>query len=139
MNLAARGRLLSEIRAQRSRDEEVAVSLELFFTGNDDPGSIGCNLGSAQPSMETFRDVLLRLRARPEVQDLVVRITDAEDDTAWPFTDTLYVISSLPPKVLGEALSCLRYDALQRGWMHGKPPAVATPREGFSPYSVWWD
>lgn len=139
MNLAARQRLISDIRAQQSHGEEVAVSLELFFTGNDDPGSIGCNLGPAQPSLETFRDVLLRLRARPEVQDLVVRITDAEDDTSWPFTDTLYVVSSLPPKVLGEVLSCLRYDALQPGWMHGKPAAVAAPQGGFSPYSVWWD
>ena len=86
MDHAARRRIIAETRAQQSRGDEVAVSLELFFIGNDDPGSIGCNLGLDQPPVETFRDVLIRLRARAEVQDFVVRIADADDDTSWPFT-----------------------------------------------------
>lgn len=38
-----------------------------FFDGNDDLGSIGCNL-SDHPGIEAFRDTFARLLARPDVE-----------------------------------------------------------------------
>ena len=56
-----------------SHDDELpAVSLEQFFDGNDDPGSIMCNL---QPrSMGAVREQLARIRSRPDVASVLVHI-----------------------------------------------------------------
>ncbi len=45
---------------------EPVVSLELFFEGNDDPGSIGCNL-TDHPGVDRFYAVLRGIRDRPDV------------------------------------------------------------------------
>jgi hypothetical protein len=42
------------------------VPLDLFFNGNDDTGSIGCNLAS-HPEIATFYDALRQLRSDGEV------------------------------------------------------------------------
>lgn len=65
-----RKNLLSKIAAQGARPGDIVVSLEDFFTGNDDRGSIGCNLGEEQPPIETFFQVSRDIRSRPGVQDL---------------------------------------------------------------------
>src|SRR5262245_27366125 len=41
------------------------VAIERFFDGNDDLGSIGCNL-MPHPGVEAFRDVLTGLLCRPD-------------------------------------------------------------------------
>lgn len=139
MDKAARGRLLAEISRQETSGGEVAVPLELFFDGNDDRGSIGCNLGRDQPPISEFHRVLARLRAKPEVLDVLARITDVGDESTWPFTDTVYVISSLSQADVESALKDLRFDEVTCGWLYGKPVAATEPAAGFSVYSVWWD
>ncbi|MFE0756043.1 hypothetical protein ACFW16_18930 [Inquilinus sp. NPDC058860] len=140
MNRQARQRLIEEIsEQQRAGPIEIAVPLDLFFDGNDDRGSIGCNLGDEQPAIAEFYRTLSDLRRRPEVQDILVRICAVDDDESWPFADTVYVISSLRQSEIESALAGLRFDEVVAKWMYGKPPAVAEPRPGFTPYSVWWD
>src|SRR5262249_15131875 len=70
------------------------VTVEEFFDGNTDLGSIGCNLPQ-HPGLEHFHRVLNEIRFRPDVQDVLVRIYDIEDDD-WPFTDTVYILTSAP-------------------------------------------
>jgi hypothetical protein len=53
------------------------VSLEDFFTGNNDLGSIGCNLEN-HPGTQRFFAILRSIRARPEVQDVLVTIYEYE-------------------------------------------------------------
>ena len=79
------------------------------------------------------------LRARPEVQDIWVRICDADDENSWPFTDTVYVISSLPQEEIEAALDGLGFDEVVAKWMYGRPASAPEPRAGFTPYSIWWD
>ena len=139
MDRAARQALMAVIQEQQSSGGEVAVPLELFFTGNDDLGSIGCNLGADRPDIEEFYQVLRRLRDRPDVQDVLVRITDAEDDTSWPFSDAVYVVTSMAHEDLEDELAGLQYDEVQAGWMYGVPHAAAAAKPGFVPFSTWWD
>ena len=139
MDVRARGRLMAEIAAQKTVGGEIAVPLDLFFTGNDDPGSIGCNLGPQQPAIRDFYAAFSSLRERPEVQDIWVRIYDADDENCWPFSDTVYVISSLSQAEIKAALSSLKFDEVSSGWMYGKPVSAPVPKSGFKPYSVWWD
>ncbi|MGF6228610.1 hypothetical protein QFZ27_002565 [Inquilinus ginsengisoli] len=140
MDRQARQRLIEEIsEQQRAGSGEIAVPLDLFFDGNDDRGSIGCNLGDVQPAIAEFYRTLVALRRRPEVQDILVRICAVDDDESWPFADAVYVISSLPQSEIEDALIVLRFDEVLAKWMYGKPPAAAEPKPGFAPYSVWWD
>src|SRR5688500_15349378 len=99
-----REKLIAKIEAQNPPDElpEIVVSLEDFFTGNNDRGSIGANLGPNQPPIAEFYRALREIRAKPEVQDVLVRIYDYDDPTSWPYTDTVYIISSAPLPTIKE-------------------------------------
>ena len=79
------------------------VSLEDFFTGNDDLGSIGCNL-SDHPGLKRFYSVLRSIRKRPEVQDILVTIYEFEEDdeSMWPFSERVYVLTSASVDDLAE-------------------------------------
>src|SRR5277367_246863 len=107
MDMEARGRLMSEILSQQAGGGEIAVPLDMFFAGNDDRGSIGPNLGNRQPAIAEFHGALSSLRERPEVQDIWVRICAADDEESWPYTDTVYVVSSLPKHEIEAALKNL--------------------------------
>src|SRR5262249_18698986 len=69
--------LVAKIRSQRDFKDNAApdpiVSLEEFFTGNEDLGSIGCNL-TDHPGMQTFYTELKAIRSRPDVQGVFVAI-----------------------------------------------------------------
>ena len=54
-----------------SQPEPQIISVERFFDGSDDLGSIGCNL-IEHPGVDAFRDVLTGLLRRPDVQSLTL-------------------------------------------------------------------
>lgn len=139
--MTAREKLIEKIQAQNPPGElrEIVVSLQEFFTGNNDPGSIGVNLGPDQPPIAEFHRVLEEIRGRPNVQDVLVRIHDYDDPTSWPYTDTVYIISSAPLATVQEWVSPLLPDEVHAGWMYGKPPAAPEVEATMTPYSVWWD
>lgn len=134
-----RERLLAKITAQNAPPGEIVVSLEDFFAGNNDPGSIGCNLGKNQPAISTFYQVLREIRAKPQVQDVLVRICEFDDPTSWPFTDTVYVLSSAPLDPVRLWMAPLKPDEVYAEWMYGAPPKAPRLAEGMTPYSAWWD
>src|SRR5262249_53005655 len=74
------------------------LTLEEFFEGNAVPGSICCNL-SPMPEPAEVYEHLKRIRSRPEVADVRVEIT-MFDDPEWPFSDTVWVISSVRPDII---------------------------------------
>ena len=75
--------------------DEVLVSAQDLFLGNADHGSIGCNF-SAHPGVETFASILTTVQERRDVQDVLVGITDVNNDAgdSWPFSGRVYIISS---------------------------------------------
>lgn len=136
-----RENLIATIEAQRASvsEGEVVVSLDDFFTGNDDLGSIGCNLGDEQPAISEFYRVLKVVRSKSEVQDVLVRIYQYDDPLSWPYTDTVYIITSAPAKKVEEWVAPLKPDEIYPQWMYGKPAAAPEPESGMTAYSVWWD
>ena len=72
------------------------VTLEEFFEGNDDPGSIGYNLADP-PEPREFYELLRQLRDREDVRDVRIEVMDLEDPEGWPLTDTIWIITSAPP------------------------------------------
>jgi hypothetical protein len=64
------------------------VTLEEFFEGNHDYGSIGYNLPDP-PSPQEFYAFLLQVRSRADVRDVRIAVMDLPDPNGWPSTDTM--------------------------------------------------
>src|SRR5262245_50992998 len=141
MNLEKRRQLLERIAALNALPATMpVVPLETFFDGNDDQGSIGCNLGDQHPGIERFHRVLATVKKRADVQDVLVGIYEADDeDNCWPFSETVYVITSAPASVVSEWLSELLPDEVEEGLPHGPPPGMPALQPGMRPVWVWWD
>lgn len=93
----ARKRLLERIGDINNPDlPRPLVTLEEFFEGNDDYGSIGYNLPD-QPQPEVFYELLKEIRQKPEVSDVRIEVMDLEDPDGWPATDTIWIITSAAP------------------------------------------
>lgn len=62
------------------------VTLEEFFVGNDDDGSIGCNL---QPILgpQFFYEKLRLIRLQSNVQDVLVEVNEVVEHNpkTWPY------------------------------------------------------
>lgn len=116
------------------------ASIEDFFEGNDDISSIGCNLIN-HPGIEFFYKKLLEIREMPEVQDILVEVseTEATDPDIWPFSERIYIITIISKEKLKELVEELQPDEIEDGWAFGKPPAAPELIKGFKVYGIWWD
>jgi hypothetical protein len=127
--------LKAELAAQP--DPQV-VPIARFFDGNDDPGSIGCNL-DPHPGVETFRDVLERLLGRPDVLAVYAQIAELDPgDGHWPFTDTILVAGAIPPDALRRAVDVLQPDEVGEAEEFGVSPAIGQ-RHASPVRVIWWD
>jgi len=93
------------------------VTLEHFFDGNTEPGSIGCNL-IAHPGIPKFYKVLKEVRSRADVQDVLVFIADTpeENGTDRAFSDRIYILSSASKAAVADWLKSLSPDPIEDGW-----------------------
>ncbi|MDB5347021.1 MAG: hypothetical protein JWP89_5398 [Schlesneria sp.] len=118
--------------------ENPLVSIDQFFDGNDDLGSIGCNLAE-HPGMEVFRDVLTGLLERDDVEGvyaLIYEIDPGED--SWPFTDTILVVGAISEEELRAIVTPLDPDEIGTAEEFGVPAAIIESHR--SPIlGVWWD
>lgn len=132
----------------------VVLTLDEFFTGNEDVGSFACNLGSESPhaTPAAWHRALLELRADPRLSDVVV--VNAEVDphadgriATWPYPDSVAVITSLEKteiEALAEPLKVsdvFEQYALPADQMRSALAAagVATPTENERVWILWWD
>ena len=114
------------------------VAAEQFFDGNDDPGSIGCNL-LEHPGVDVFQEILTGLLRRPDVQGVYAQISELDPgDGCWPFTDTILVVGTISADRLREAVSVLEPDEVGDAAQLGVSPAIAT-KLGSSVLAIWWD
>jgi hypothetical protein len=114
------------------------LTLEEFFEGNDEYGSIGCNLPDC-PMPREFYEVFKEIRRGPCVADVRVEIRSWDDPGDWPFSDTIWVITSLGWHDIQQCLGRrLHADAIRVGWPDYPIEAVEVPT-GTQPIGVWWD
>lgn len=115
------------------------VSLEEFFDGNDDPGSIGCNLpGGVLPA--DFRAALTSIRARPDVANVLVQVTMHDDPDAWPFSDTVWIVTSATPQAVhGWMPARLAPDEVLDGFPEDRPIETCTLPPGTRAVGLWYD
>lgn len=116
------------------------VPLEDFFVvGNDDFGSIGCNLVD-HSGPQVFFKKLKEIRDRPTVQDVLVEINEvAEDPQTWPFSDRIYILTSSSLEDVKEWVATLQPDEVERGWAKPLPTNAPALQKATNVYAVWWD
>ncbi len=115
------------------------LSLSEFFDGNDDFGSIGCNL-SPPPGPAEFYEVLKVISARSGVADVRVQITMFDDPEMWPFSDTVWIITSAAPESVVEWFdAAIRPDECSAGWTAGVSLEPVPVPDGMQPVACWWD
>src|SRR5688572_12361993 len=132
--------LLERARESSKPGATLLVSVDAFFEGNDDEGSIGCNL-DPHPGLERFRSVLKGVRDRPEVQDVFVGVSEVpdRDDDSWPFSESVFVLTSAPRSKVATWMRALEPDEVDA------PPAglevgpLPTSRPGMKLTWIWWD
>jgi hypothetical protein len=96
--------------ALAAQPEPRIASIERFFDGNDDVGSIGWNL-PGHPGMEAFRDLLTGLLRRPDVQAVYAQIDELDlGEDCWPSTNIIFVVGAISPDELRNILSPLQPD-----------------------------
>jgi hypothetical protein len=114
------------------------VSVKQFFDGNDDLGSIGCNLDD-HPGVETFREALERVERRPDVEAVVLAISELDPgEGCWPFVDTVLVAGTISPDELHSELSELQPDEIRTAEEY-QVPEIVTRRFKSSCLVAWWD
>ena len=114
------------------------LTLAEFFEGNDVDGSTGCNL-NPMPSPAEFYDLLKGIAARPGVADVRVQVT-MFDAPEWPFSDTVWVVTSASPEVVASWFDeSVRPDECIPGWQEGVAVEAYTVPAGMKPIMSWWD
>ncbi|HET9399862.1 MAG TPA: hypothetical protein VFO34_02840 [Candidatus Acidoferrales bacterium] len=114
------------------------VSLEDFFDGNDDVGSIGCNL-LVHPGVDRFYRIFKEIRWHPRVQDVRVEIKDLVDEHSWPFADTVFVLTSMDRHELYEAAAELNPDEVGEFIPANIPVDLQPLKDGMKVLGIWWD
>ena len=121
-----------------SEPEPQIVPIEEFFDGNDDLGSIGCNLAD-HPGMEAFQSAFRKIAARDDVVAVYAQITESDPGfEAWPFADTVHIVGHASVVTLGPLLKHLQPDEIAS--IDGPKLPEALVRLHKEPVvTVWWD
>ena len=117
----------------------VVVSLEDFFVGNDDRGSIWCNVQGVISPKDVFK-ILSKLRTRDDVADVVIKVTQYDGSPEeWPFSDTVYVITTTAAE---EVVMWFDRDFMPNEyWLsntHDELRSLHVPA-GMHAVGLWWD
>jgi len=116
------------------------VSLELFFDENTDNESIAVNLPD-HPGVAFFYERLKRIRARMDVQAVLVNIYDMESTIhgGWPYAENVHILTSAPEATIQSWAEELRSDGAWEGWPYGQAAAAPEAQESYKWWSLAWD
>jgi hypothetical protein len=138
MTSNAREQALKADLVAQDKEAPPFVSIERFFDGNDDEGSIGCNL-LEHPGLDAFRDALVGLLQRADVESVYAQIAEIDPGAGlWPFTDTIFVAGSIAPQELASLLATLQPDEVASAEGVSVPPGIRKAHSSPVLYA-WWD
>jgi hypothetical protein len=129
----------SALKAELSSQPEPEIlPIDRFFDGNDDLGSIGCNLID-HPGIDRFREVLVGLTQRPDVVAVYALISELDPGQgSWPFTDTIAVVGAISQSDLEQIVAPLEPDEVGPARSFRVPASILEKHK--APVSVvWWD
>jgi hypothetical protein len=121
-----------------AQPEPQIVSIERFFDGNDDLGSIGCNL-MEHPGMDVFRSILVGLLKRPGVEAVYAQVAELDPgEDYWPFTDTVFVVGRISADELRADVAALQPDTVGDA-VDFMVPRIISQRHDLPVLAIWWD
>jgi hypothetical protein len=136
-DLHKREKLLEIILAQPEHDQGRAlVTAGEYFDGNDDLGSIGCNLCD-HPGLGAFRSFIDDIAALPSVDQVWLQIYDF-DEGDWPFSENILVFGGISTDEVAAHSSAIQPSEiceLNLDWNPSRQPALAGRRY----VNLWWD
>ena len=131
--------LLEKIKKAGFSEKEVFVSVEDFFDGNEDTGSIGANIYPEPPSLREFYYTFKKFKHSPKTDKLLIRIADI-DEIEWFYTDMIYISGNYTLAEIKKMFKQLKPDEIYEGMMYdNKPSNIPQIKPGNKAYSVWWD
>jgi len=170
--MTQRDQLIARIKRQQESvngPTKPVVSLEEFFEGDEDYGSIGCNLDmphedpppddrgwlrrilrpqsvrpaptAPHPGPQGFYKALRAVRGQADVQDVLVEIDDLDEvnGTSWPFSEVVYVLTKAPLLDVQSWVATLFPDEIREGYFGDKPSLAPDLLPGYRVYAAWWD
>lgn len=115
------------------------VAASRFFDGNDDEGSIGCNL-ETHPGIPAFSRVFEGIAARSDVEGVWVQIFEIDpDEEAWPYSDTVVVAGLIAVDELRSLVRELEPDDVADAQMDGYRVSDVLTTRHERLLVVWWD
>jgi hypothetical protein len=129
-----------QLKAKLSAQPEPwIVPIDVFFDGNDDEASMGCNL-VPHPGIDVFRSVLLGLAGRPDVVAVYAQISEVDPgEEYWPFADWAFVVGTISRDELADLLASLQPDDVDPPGYLGVPEAITRQHVGVPVLVAWWD
>jgi hypothetical protein len=129
--------LIAKIITQpESREGRALLTPEEFFTGNDDLGSIGCNLPD-HPGLDYFRRIVEMLERHPNVESVWMQIYDW-DEGDWPFVENVLIFGETPLSDVERIAAKLlpsEIEEMTMDWTPTRDPKLY----GRSYINLWWD
>ena len=133
---------IEHVRERGGEQAQVAVTLEQYFDGNDCEWCIAPDRAE-DVSLEAVREVLVELRAQPEVHDVRIELDRLEfqtyPDDEWPYASGVAVITTLSPSQVDDLIATAEPEpsggpAQAVEWLVDAP----TIPEGHHYVGVWW-
>jgi len=143
-DMDALARLLDRVGAQGDINNpdtpRPLVTLEEFFEGNNDYGSIGYNFYPDQPAPSDFFEVFKSIESKLVVYDIRVQVNDQIEPEDWPSTDTIWIITSAGVDEIDTWLGDrFRGDDYILGFPDFYNIEDYDVPEGMQALGVWWD
>jgi hypothetical protein len=88
-----------------------------------------------------FYETLRRIRAKPNVQDVLIEITDLQehDLAVWPFSDTVYILADAAQEEVNSWLQKLQPDEAPEGDVDNLVSTTVQLQPGMKVFVCWWD
>jgi hypothetical protein len=132
-----RASLIRLIESQPEYEESRAlITVEEFFDGNDDLGSIGCNLVE-HPGLDHFLHTLSAIAKRPDVEQVWLRIYDLEEGD-WPFSENVLIVGKMPLSEIQDSIDSLQPSEVSQmkfDWVPSRDQSLF----GREYINLWWD
>lgn len=120
-----------------SQAEPQSVPIERFFDGNDDTGSIGCNLMD-HPGIPEFQRTLMHVLAHPDVDGVWAQISELDPgEDCWPFADTVIVSGKIAVDALCKLVENLQPSEVGEATDFHISPALRAMQTRL--LIIWWD
>jgi hypothetical protein len=148
-----REQLIARLKsADPTGDIPPVVSIEDYFEGNTQKTSIAPNqVGEGRPRLERMYEILKAIKARADVQTVVVGLhsewTDAMNDPdVWPAGEHIHIYTTAKSIEVEDWVKELQCDGVLGGglffpnaWPNGKHSWAPEPWPGYRVLTVVWD